>query len=176
MRAVSWIRRRLDGRPGPSSVKWRLVTSVMPASAKSRSMWAPLRATRSQGRTIHSPPTSVPPYFGRHPLEPGVNALRLQRRGILRPDQHARRKPVAEAYPRVRGHRAAAKPAGGTQRPSPRSPVHATASRDHSRPLRIALPLDARQVGPDQTPASLRAGADAECPRNLARERGGSQE
>ena len=38
------------------------------------------RATRSQGRLIHSPPTSSPPTLRGHLVKPVVDAVRLQRR------------------------------------------------------------------------------------------------
>ena len=82
------------------------------ALADGRRSWT----TRSHGRSIHSPPTSEPPCLRRHPLEPGVDALRLERDRVLRARPRHRPAGRRTAPPTDPYASGSSKPTGGTQR------------------------------------------------------------
>ena len=110
------------------------------------------------------------PELGGQLLEPGVDAVGLQRR---RP---ARARPGRRRAGRRRGPARAARSSGGSK-PAGRDPA-AVGHQDRpprqpvavvDRGVRVARLLDGRQVGPDHRPPAVRARPDAEGPGDLAR-------
>ena len=175
-RAVSWMKSRSAGPTSAAVARWRLLTPTLPSTAKSRTRWSALRATMSQGRWIHSPPSSRPRSLAASSSNQTPTPLGSSATACSGPTSAQRGLAVAECQPGPPVARRL-EPGGGNpaavghQHRPPRQPAPVV-----DRGVRVPHLLDRRQVRPDHHAPAIRARSDPEGPRDLAAERAGPQE